>query len=414
MTRRLKNAVANLHRWYRREARDLPWRRSRDPYAIWVSEVMLQQTQVATVLPYCARWMRALPDVASLAGAGEDRVLRLWEGLGYYSRARNLHRAATEVIHRFDGAIPSSPEAFRSLPGVGAYTCAAVMSIAFHRDMAAVDGNVKRVLSRLEALEHDPSRPPGSRMVENLAEQLLPPGSAALHNQAMMELGAVICTPRSPACTDCPVRAPCRARRSGDPMRYPITAARPRVPHRRYAVGLVLDGDRVLIDRRPPGGLLGGLWEFPRVELREGGPADDEGDKRALVRGLREDLHLDGVEPLKALSPVRHAYSHFKVTLYPWVCAQDPRRSPPGRANRRAPGSGSDARSGSTAAIGGGRVAEGRPVRWVQPGSLDDYPMSPADRKVMRGLLEALQESDGGEDASNQRDGSDQFGASES
>jgi len=344
--------VAALHVWYRRTARDLPWRRTRDPYAVWISEVMLQQTQVATVLPYFQRWMEAFPDVASLAAADLEDVLRLWEGLGYYSRARNLHRAAAEVARRLGGVIPDDPEAFRSLPGVGAYTCAAVMSIAFDRDMAVIDGNVKRVLSRLAALS-----PPSAAVIDELARKLLPRGTAALHNQAMMELGALVCTPRSPRCAGCPLRGVCRAR-AGDPERYPKKAPMPAVPHRRFAVGLVLRDGVVLIDRRPPGGLLGGLWEFPRVEL------DDEGtDGSTLAAGLRRDLHI-AVEPRRALAEVHHAYSHFRVTLRPWLCA---------------------ANAGAT------RAAEGRTTRWVRPSELSGFPMSTADRKVMRGLLEALE-----------------------
>lgn len=350
--RRLRRAVARLHDWYRGAARDLPWRRTRDPYAIWISEAMLQQTQVTTVLPYFAAWLEAFPDVAALARADEQEVLRRWEGLGYYSRARNLHRAARIVVESHGGRVPADPEAFRALPGVGPYTCAAVMSIAFDRDMAVVDGNVKRVLARLFALAS-----PSPRDHDELAAALLPRGTAALHNQAMMELGARLCTPRSPSCEGCPLGRVCRARAAGDPGAFPPRRARPSVPHRRFAVGLVLRRGEVLVDRRPPGGLLGGLWEFPRVELT------GEGDAQAvLTAGLRQTLGV-AVRATERLPDVTHAYSHFRVTLEPWLCER---------------------------ARGASRAREGQPTRWVAVDRLEELPMSTADRKLMRGLRRAL------------------------
>jgi A/G-specific adenine glycosylase len=355
--RRIRRAVARLHDWYRESARDLPWRRTRDAYAIWVSEVMLQQTQVATVLPYFAAWMTAFPDVAALARADEQEVLRRWEGLGYYSRARNLQRAAKVVVETHNGRIPDDPAELRELPGVGPYTCAAVMSIAFDADMAVVDGNVKRVLARLRALAA-----PSAKQYDELAATLLPAGAAALHNQAMMELGARLCTPRSPRCPECPLARACRARETGRPEAYPAGRERPAVPHRRFAVALVLRGGEVLVDRRPPGGLLGGLWEFPRVELGGGG---DPG--AALGRGVREALGL-AVRATERLPDVTHAYSHFRVTLEPWLCA-------PSRGKGRL------------------RAGEGQEARWIAVDRLEDLPMSTADRKLMRALRRALEAS---------------------
>jgi A/G-specific adenine glycosylase len=313
---------------------------------------MLQQTRVAAVLPYYERWMVAFPTVESLALAPERQVLKSWEGLGYYSRARNLHLAAREVVDRFGGRVPSDPQAFRSLPGVGPYTAAAVLSIAFGAGLPVVDGNVIRVLSRLTALRADPRRAPAARALEELAGVLLPAGAASLHNQAMMELGALLCTPRSPACPACPLSDACRAAVSGQPEAYPPRRATPPIPHHHVALGLVFDAGRVLIDQRPYGGLLGGLWEFPGGKVEPG-----ESPAEALARELREELGLE-VATGAPLPTVDHAYTHLKVTLHPFLCrlvAMEP------------------------------RVGEGRPYRWIRPEELPDYPMPRANRKVIDG-----------------------------
>ncbi|MEW6490389.1 MAG: A/G-specific adenine glycosylase [Thermodesulfobacteriota bacterium] len=351
----LKAAVPALHRWYRAHARDLPWRRTRNPYAVWISEAMLQQTRVAAVVPYFERWMALFPTVRALAEADEIAVLRAWEGLGYYARARNLHRAAREVAARFGGRVPEQHEDFRALPGVGPYTAAAVLSLAFGRDLAVVDGNVRRVLARLTALASDPRRRPQATALEGLARELLPAGTAALHNQAVMELGATLCSPRSPGCPDCPLQGPCRAAASGSPEQYPLRTPRNAVPHYRVSLGLVFRNGRIFIDRRPSHGLLGGLWEFPGGKVEEG-----ENPEEALHRELREEFGLR-VEPEGALPQVRHAYSHFRVTLYPHLCRfldMDP-----------------------------GRCAEGeREWLWVDPADLPRYPMPRANRKVLEHL----------------------------
>jgi len=366
--RRLRPAVAALHRWYAEHRRDLPWRRTRDPYAIWISEVMLQQTQVATALPYYTRWIEAFPDVAALAAADPDEVLRRWEGLGYYRRARNLLRAAHEVLARHNGVIPSTAEAFRALPGAGPYTTSAVLSIAFDVDLPLVDGNVRRVLARLIALDLDPRRTPGARAVEQLAAALLPAGTAAVHNQAVMELGALVCTPRRPVCPACPLRRVCRAHAGGDPERYPLRAPRKAVPHRQLDVALVFDrAGALLLDRRPYQGFLGGLWELPKIERGE--QAADGPAGAALRRALEERFGLR-VRPRRgaALPPVDHAYSHFRVSLHPLVF--DVR----GRASRAAEAGPSTATS----------------WRWIDPTDLPGAVAMPgADRKVLAALRRA-------------------------
>jgi A/G-specific adenine glycosylase len=298
--------------------------------------------------------MASLPTVTALAAADEGLVLRLWEGLGYYSRARNFHRAARDVMERFGGRIPQDAEAFRSLPGVGDYTAAAVLSIAFGRPLAVVDGNVRRVLCRLAALAADTRRGPEASALGALALRLLPKESPAIHNQAMMELGARLCTPRSPGCRACPIAGPCRARASGDPERFPFRAPRRTVPHYDVAIGIVHDRGRVFIDRRPYGGMLGGLWEFPGGKVEAGEEPED-----ALARELREEFGMT-VEAKEALPPVDHCYTHMKVTLHPFLCRL----------------TGMDPRAG-----------EDRPFRWVLPEEFPGYPMPRANRKVIEALF---------------------------
>ncbi|RMF05515.1 MAG: A/G-specific adenine glycosylase, partial [Chloroflexi bacterium] len=222
---------AELLRWYRRNGRALPWRDETDPYRIWVSEVMLQQTQVATVVPYYHRFLARFPTVEALAAASQEQVLKLWEGLGYYARARNLHRAAREIVEKWSGRLPQSGAQLRTLPGFGEYTAAAVASIAFGEPVAAVDGNVKRVLARLFAVETDVTRNPGARHIGQAAQQLLESRHPGDWNQAVMELGATVCTPTSPRCAGCPLRKWCRARQLGLQSELPRRPPRRKVPH---------------------------------------------------------------------------------------------------------------------------------------------------------------------------------------
>jgi len=235
--------------WYRRNRRDLPWRRTSDPYAIWISEIMLQQTRVAAVVPYYERFLARFPDVRALAKARLDQVLALWSGLGYYRRARHLHAAAREVLRN---GFPRTEAEWRNLPGIGPYAAAAISSIAFGERAAAVDGNVVRVLSRLHATNGP---------VRELARAWLSPRSPGDHNQALMELGATVCTPRAPSCPRCPLTSSCRGR--SDPTRYPKPRAKPRITEERLAVALIVRDGRVQLVRRSPDGLLAGMWELP-------------------------------------------------------------------------------------------------------------------------------------------------------
>ena len=298
--------------WFEENRRDLPWRRTGDPYRIWVSEVMLQQTQVRTVIPYYQRFLARFPDLATLAAAPLDDVLKHWEGLGYYARARNLH-AAARALH--GNAVPDDPERFGDLPGVGSYMRAAVMSIAFGRPLAAVDGNVKRVLARAFAVAHAVDRPAGIRALQALADDLLDRARPGEFNQAMMELGALVCRPRNPLCDSCPWAASCAALAAGAPEHYPLTSPKRAVPTARIAVGVVSRRGRLLITRRAESSMLGGLWEFPGGKIRRGEtPAD------ACRREIREETGLD-VDVIEHVASVQHAYSHLKVKIEVFRCA---------------------------------------------------------------------------------------------
>lgn len=277
-------------------ARPLPWRETSDPYAIWVSEIMLQQTRVETVIPYWESWMERFPDVDALASAEEGDVLKAWEGLGYYSRARNLRRGAAVVRDRFAGEVPGTPEALREVPGIGPYTAGAVASIAFGVVTPAVDGNVRRVLARLL----DEPRPTDA-WLRDRAGELVDPDRPGDFNQALMELGATVCTPRSPNCLGCPVATACEARAAGTVDGRPAPRKRKAVPERVFEVRVdvvVGDGGRwkVRMRQRPTDGLLGGMWEFPATEVAEA--SDESGD-------------------MPALEPVRHVFSHFRAEYRP-------------------------------------------------------------------------------------------------
>ena len=268
--------VAPLLRWAEKHLRDLPWRvEPRDPYRVWVSEMMLQQTQVATVIPYFRRFTEHFPTVEALAAAPLDDVLKLWEGLGYYARARNLHRAARQVVAEFDGYLPDTVEELSKLPGIGRYTAGAIASIAFGRDAPVVDGNVKRVLCRVYAIRGDARQPAIQKKLWSLAAANLPKGKAGRWNEAMMELGATVCLPRSPRCDKCPLAGVCRARALGIQEKLPTKAAKKRLPHYDVTAAVIRKRGRVLIAQRPVGGMLGGLWEFPGGK-RERGEALEE------------------------------------------------------------------------------------------------------------------------------------------
>ena len=300
---------SDLLAWYRANRRDLPWRRTRDPYAIWLSEAMLQQTRVETVIPYWERFLARFPSVEALAEADLEAVYGMWAGLGYYSRARNLHAAARAIVERHGGALPSEPSLLRELPGVGRYTAGAIASIAFGRPEPVLDGNVERVLARILPVREDVKAKAGAARLWAAAAALAGGPSPGDVNQALMELGALVCTPRAPRCLACPVRAHCAAQAEGDAELLPVRPARSAPRPVRAVAALVLRGGRALFVKRPAGGLLGGLWELPGGELARGEKPDD-----AVRRHLRERTGLE----LDALAPageVEHVFTHRHLRL---------------------------------------------------------------------------------------------------
>ena len=305
----------DLLAWYGLNKADLPWRRDRDPYRVWLAEIMLQQTQVDTVIPYYARFVAAFPTIEALAAAPLDAVLKRWEGMGYYSRARNLHRAAQIVVERHDGELPAEVTALRKLPGIGPYTAGAVSSIAFGCPAAVLDGNVMRVFARLLDLPEDISDKPVQERLWQQAADWLPSEKPGDFNQALMELGQRICRPKQPLCADCPIQSACAAYAAGTVILRPVKRKRPPIPHFDVAAGIIRDaGGKLLIAQRPLDGLLGGLWEFPggKQEAGETLPA-------CLARELREELAIE-VEVGALFTVVDHAFTHFKITLHAFEC----------------------------------------------------------------------------------------------
>ena len=336
--------------WYAAEKRDLPWRSSGLPYQIWVSEAMLQQTQVATVIPYFYRFLAAFPTIASLAEAEPQQVLKLWEGLGYYSRARNLQKAAQQMVEKFGGEIPADYEAFRQLPGVGPYIAAAVQSIAFDRPFAVVDGNVKRVLARLLGIDAPVNDPKSLIIFQQFADELLEKSRPGDYNQAMMELGALICRPKQPHCGNCPVRENCFAVAKNMQPELPKRLVREATPVQHWLIAIVEKNDAVLLVRRPENGLLGGLWEFPTVENVSGTM-----DEKTVIQSIRDVCGVS-VSGIESLEPVRHAFTHFKIICHVFRCEYV---------------------SGDIA------VANSRDFVWVKWSQISDYPLPKTHHKIL-------------------------------
>lgn len=311
-----------LLRWYNREKRELPWRGSNDPYAIWISEVILQQTRVDQGTPYYQRFLRKFPTVRHLADATEDEVLKLWEGLGYYSRARNLHAAAKQVAYAFNGQFPSTYEGLRSLKGVGPYTAAAIGSIAFGLPVACVDGNVTRVLSRFHGIADPVDSTAITKAIDQLAQQALDARNPGEHNQAMMELGARVCMPRNARCGECPLRSDCSALRLGLVDSIPRKSKKTKVRERHFHFLVLTDGMRTLVQRRPAGDIWQGLYQFPMVE------SDSPLETGSVLSHfqLPSDATLqDFAGPIKHLLTHQRIFARFfavKVDVLPNIVAE--------------------------------------------------------------------------------------------
>jgi A/G-specific adenine glycosylase len=345
--------------WMEASRRTLPWRQRRDPYSVWVSEIMLQQTRAETAAPYFERWMLRFPDVHTLAASSLEEVLKAWEGLGYYARARNLHRAARQVFTQFAGQLPNDRRLLMALPGIGAYTAGAILSLAFGLPEPALDGNAERVLCRLYNVEGDPGKAPTRGLLLHLATRLVtqaPAGRAGDLNESMMELGALVCRPGAPGCGDCPLVGICIAHSLGLQSERPTVSERRSPPHFPAVAGVIGDATgRVLLVQRPPDGLLGGMWGFPGGTVTEG---------NALAQALQLAIaDLTGIDVVvwEMLLSFRHAYSHFSITMHAFRC----------------------------------ELLEGvpRPIKcahvvWASPDDLERFPLPVTDRKVAH-FLEA-------------------------
>jgi A/G-specific adenine glycosylase len=341
--------------WYRRNQRSLPWRETSDPYRIWISEIMLQQTQVDTVIPYYHHFLKTFPTVSSLARAPLQNVLKVWENLGYYSRARNIHTAAQIIVKKFGCRIPDTLEEIKSLPGIGEYSAGAILSIAYGQALPAVDGNVRRILCRLFAIRKPVDDTQQQKQLQKLASSLIPPKHPGDFNQALMDLGATICKAKSPDCSRCPVASLCQARIKILQNVLPITKKASKIPHRQSTAAVIRNSKgMLLVVQRPASGLLASLWKLPGGFIKAG-----EDTEKSLRRNVKEELSIS-VQPGKHLASVNHTYTHFRLTLHAYEC----------------------------------RLLKGSPKplgcqnwRWTSPTDLKKLPLSKIDRMVMKEIL---------------------------
>ncbi len=336
--------ATRLLNWYGKNKRTLPWRGHKNPYAVLVSEFMLQQTRVETVIPYFDKWMKLFPSFRALADADERDVLNAWEGLGYYSRARNLHKSAKLIVEKHSEKLPRDLTELQKLPGVGRYTVGALASIVFGMDEPALDGNLKRVYARLFDVKQPVDSTEGKKLLWGLARENLPKGKAADFNQALMDLGATICLPKNPRCEICPLAKDCRARINGTQHLRPVKKPKTKIPHYAHTAAVIVKRGRVLVAQRPPKGLLAGMWEFPNARV-EGDPA------RGAGSALRREYRLNVRVKRGALAVIQHTYSHFKITVHAFHCELLSR-------------------------------VKTEKFRWVSLKRLDDLPMGKIDRQL--------------------------------
>lgn len=359
--------ATHLAQWHEAQQRDLPWRMSRagqrDPYRVWISEIMLQQTRVETVIDYFNRWVAKFPTVEALAAADQQEVLKAWEGLGYYARARNLHKAAQQIVEIHNGVLPADRSALLKLTGIGDYTVGAILSLAFGKAEPILDGNVKRVFSRLADIDTPIDDSATIKVLWQLARQLVEAanaGDAGVVNEALMELGAMVCTPQSPRCLLCPLIEHCVAAAKGTQSQRPVTTPKKQTPHFDVAAGVIWQGEpfqsRFLIAQRPPDGLLGSLWEFPGGKLE---PTDAD-LAACLRREIDEELAI-AIEVGEQFTTVKHAYTHFRITLHTFHARHI---------------------AGEPQKIG---VAD---WRWVTLPELESFPFPVTDQKIIKALVQ--------------------------
>lgn len=350
----MKRITKALMKWYQKHARNLPWRGSIDPYKIWISEVMLQQTRIETVIPYFEKWMSKFPDLESVSKSSEEEVLRIWEGLGYYSRARNIYKTANIIKEEFHGSFPEDEKMVRNLPGIGDYITGAILSIAFQQKKPALDGNGVRVIARLFDFLEPVNIKKNRHYLRDKLVELLPEESPGDFNQALMDLGATICIPSDPKCTYCPLKKYCESFKNGTQTLLPVKKKKKQIPYHQVVAAIIEnEKNEVLIDKRPSKGLLGGLWEFPGGKVEK-----NESNEDALIRELNEELGIL-VKPLRKFGIYKHAYTHFRVTVHTFFAA----------------------------------LEKGHPIplqveefRWVGVDQLGQYPMGKVDRNISEDL----------------------------
>jgi A/G-specific adenine glycosylase len=348
---KIKNLQSHLLNWYDKQKRDMPWRKNRDPYGILVSEFMLQQTQVKTVIPYYKQWMKSFPTAKKLATSDESNVMKHWEGLGYYSRARNLRKSAINIQHEFKGKVPDSMENILKLPGVGRYTAGAVLSIAFDKKVPVLDGNVKRVLSRLFLLNENGNNKKSEIRLWGTMEDLLPEKRCGDFNQAFMELGATICLPKNPFCKKCPLKQLCEANQSNKQELFPPPKITIKASRIQVSAAVIFKKGHVYIQKRRAKGLMGGLWEFPGGKIES-----DETETECLRREIKEELGVS-IRIGKKLMTHRHSYTRFQVKLHVFQCQM--------HSGTLCPSACDD-------------------WKWVKPDELKQYPFPAANVKIVK------------------------------
>ncbi len=339
-------------KWFDLNKRPMPWRETSDPYRIWISEIMLQQTQVATVENYYKRFIETFPDIKTLASADIHKVMKLWEGLGYYSRAKNMHQTARIIVRKYHSVFPDQLDDLLTLPGIGRYTAGAILSIAFGKRAPILDGNVIRVLTRVFHITDNISQTATQKVLWDFAEKILPDSQMRAFNEALMELGATVCIRKNPHCNQCPLMAVCEARKLQIQNNLPVKTPKKPVPHYDIVAGLIWHKGKFIITLRPADGLLGNLWEFPGGKVKPG-----ESYKNALIREISEELHISVWVGERIIS-VKHAYTHFKITLHVYRCCYQAGEI---HLDRHA----------------------AQKYKWITPSQTDDYAFPGANRKVI-------------------------------